>query len=70
MPGDMDGRDLARYASSLKSTLKILLTTGMESRAERGSDFHLNFPLLRKPYSAEQLAQSIRSVLNTGQLTG
>ena len=70
LPGDMNGRELARQASSRKSTLKILLTTGMESRAENSGDFHLDFPLLRKPYSAEQLAQSIRSVLNTGQLTG
>jgi CheY-like chemotaxis protein len=70
MPGNMDGRELARHASSRKSALKILLTTGVESRAESGSDVHLDFPLLRKPYSAQQLAQSIRSVLNTGQLSG
>jgi len=70
MPGNMDGRELARQASSRKSTLKILLTTGMESRAENSGDFHLDFPLLHKPYSAQQLAQSIRNVLNTGQLAG
>lgn len=69
MPGDMDGRELAHHASSWKSTLKILLTTGMESRLEKNSRAHMDFPLLRKPYSAEQLAQSIRSVLNTGRLT-
>ncbi len=68
MPGDMDGLELARYASSRNSTLKILLTTGMKTRAENGSKLYPDFPLLPKPYSAEKLAHSIRSVLDTGQL--
>ena len=67
MPGDMNGRALADYASSRKSTLKILLTTGMESRTEKGGNGGAEFPLLRKPYSAEQLALAIRSVLETGK---
>ena len=67
MPGDMNGRALADYASSRKSTLKILLTTGMESRTEKGGNGGAEFPLLRKPYSAEQLALAIRSVLETSK---
>lgn len=63
MPGKMDGRDLAHHISSGNSSLKILLTTGIKFLAENDSGLKLDFPLLRKPYSAEQLAQSIRSLL-------
>lgn len=66
MPGEIDGRGLARRAVELNSGLRVLLTTGMEIRAER--DTHVDLPLLRKPYSAEQLAAAIRQVLETGRL--
>jgi len=68
MPGEMDGRDLARRVGTLRPGLKVLLTTGMEMRAETDSDVNQGLPLLRKPYSADQLAQSIHQVLTTGQL--
>jgi PAS domain S-box-containing protein len=66
MPGELDGRGLARRAVELKPGLRVLLTTGMEMRAER--DDHVELPLLRKPYSAEQLASAIRQVIETGRL--
>jgi len=64
MPGGMDGRELALRAGLLKPELKVLLTTGMETRAGIDSDGRQDLPLLRKPYSATQLAQSIHQLLN------
>jgi len=66
MPGELNGRDLARRATSENPSLKVLLTTGMEMRQEAEGQQEL--PLLRKPYSAEQLADSVRQVLQTGRL--
>ncbi|MCG6887695.1 MAG: response regulator [Proteobacteria bacterium] len=69
MPGGMDGRQLAQQASARQPSLKILLTTGMELQAHVDRRCQSSFPLIDKPYSVERLAQSIRSVLNTGELT-
>jgi len=66
MPGELNGRDLAHRATAEYPELKVLLTTGMEMRQDAGVQQDL--PLLRKPYSAEQLAESIRQVLQTGRL--
>jgi len=63
MPGELNGRDLARQAVSENQGLKVLLTTGMEMREE--ADERQELPLLRKPYSAEQLATYIRQVLQS-----
>lgn len=65
MPGEMNGRQLARHARTLKPTLRILLTTGAESQLDEGD---MKFPLLNKPYSADQVARAIRSVLDTGDI--
>ena len=69
MPGGMNGRELARLVSSTNSSLTILLTTGMESGTDKGGKPEQDFPLLSKPYSPGQLARSVRSVLDTGQVT-
>ncbi len=68
MPGGMDGRQLAQRANKLQPSLKILLTTGMELQVSDDGDNQPSFPLIDKPYSAETLAHSVRSVLNTGNL--
>ena len=68
IPGKMDGLDLANHINSRIPSLKILLTTGMESGLGRDNDKKIDFPLLRKPYSIEKLATSIRSMLDNGQL--
>jgi len=68
MPGEMNGLDLAEYINPRIPSLKILLTTGMESRLETDRKIEIKFPLLRKPYSIEKLARSIRSMLDNGQL--
>ena len=63
MPGDINGRQLAHQAIEIHPTLKILLTTGMEPRNKTGRNADDN-PVLAKPYSLEQLADSIREVLD------
>jgi PAS domain S-box-containing protein len=65
MPGDMNGRMLARWASHRSRGLKVLLTTGFSEEANSelamGKD---GFPLLNKPYSKEELATAVRAVLD------
>jgi len=65
MPGDMNGRELARWALQRRPGLKVLLTTGF-SEEETGKlpvkdgDFHL----LRKPYMKAELAAAVRAELD------
>jgi CheY-like chemotaxis protein len=63
MPGDMDGRALARWVLEHRPEVKVLLTTGFqdEVRASRADDQPL--PLLAKPYTKDQLQQAIGDVL-------
>jgi PAS domain S-box-containing protein len=68
MPGDIDGIGLAKQASKQLSSLRILLTTGMVFHTEDDRNPAMDYPLLAKPYTAKQLAQSIRNMLDTGQL--
>ena len=68
MPGDMDGIGLAQQACSHRPSLRVLLTTGMYSHADDEGIPAMDYPLLAKPYTAKQLAQSIRNILDTGQL--
>lgn len=60
MPGDMNGHELAGWASEKYPDLKILLTTAMENKAnsqqpERNHNFHM----LPKPYNKFELTESI-----------
>jgi len=68
MPGDMDGIGLAKQACSHRPSLRVLLTTGMYSHADDDRIPAMDYPLLAKPYTAQQLALSIRNMLDTGQL--
>jgi CheY-like chemotaxis protein len=62
MPGGMSGVDLARAASAERPGLKILLSTGYSG--ETLEDAHApEWPLLRKPYQAEELSQAVRKAL-------
>ncbi|MGY4431185.1 two-component system cell cycle response regulator CpdR [Bradyrhizobium sp. F1.13.1] len=49
MPG-MDGHELAERATRIRPTLKVLQLSGRERRRN-------GFPLLRKPFSEEDLAR-------------
>ncbi|AWN47579.1 hybrid sensor histidine kinase/response regulator [Methylobacterium terrae] len=61
MPG-MGGVELARRLRSQHPTLPVILTTGYSDVLAR-DDAH-GFDLVRKPYSAEQVARALRAVLN------
>ncbi len=69
MPGNTDGIGLAEQACSHLPSLRVLLTTGMYFHADDHRNPVIDYPLLAKPYSAKQLAQSIRNILDTGQIT-
>jgi len=65
MPGDMNGHELAGWASQKYPKLKILLTTAMENKPsskqpERNHSFHM----LPKPYNKFELTESICRSLN------
>jgi CheY-like chemotaxis protein len=64
MPG-MSGAELARTAQERCPGLKVLLTSGYAKHAQLGDGTSADgFPLLPKPYRAEELAAKIRVVLD------
>lgn len=68
MPDDLSGFELAKAAHSVQPTLKILLTSGfskfrgIEPRDQESS--YLSRNILSKPYNRQELASSVRSILN------
>ena len=62
MPGDMDGRALARWAIARRPGLAVLLTTGFSRDRWRAGDDQ-EFPLLRKPFGRQDLADAIADVM-------
>jgi DNA-binding NtrC family response regulator len=65
MAGTMDGLDLAYHATRLQRGLKILVTSGFPG--VRGVDQRMAgcpFPLLNKPYLHDELARTVRRVLD------
>lgn len=67
MPGGMDGFELADKAVSMNPALKVVLASGYTGKLE---DWRVLSPsacrLLEKPYDLPQLAQAIRSILDSG----
>jgi len=64
MPGDTDGRKLAHVAVRARPDLRVLLTTGMEPSNAADTESAEDVPLLQKPYSSEELAWTIRAILD------
>jgi PAS domain S-box-containing protein len=60
MAGDMDGLDLAHILRERHPNLPVILATGYSQAAERSIG---NFPLLRKPYTLDQLSQALGAAL-------
>jgi CheY-like chemotaxis protein len=60
MPGGIDGRALGSWVRQHRPGLKVLLTSGFAQEAP-GSEA---LPLLKKPYSQEQLRQAIQTLLD------
>jgi PAS domain S-box-containing protein len=69
MPGGLNGRDLARKARERHPGLKVLFASAYAQPASpagngaQGDDGALDHRLIRKPYTAEELASAIQSVL-------
>ncbi|WP_309092895.1 ATP-binding protein, partial [Phenylobacterium sp.] len=61
MPGDMNGVDLAREAVRLRPHLPVILSSGYTGETLNAAE-GAPWPLLRKPYGAEQLAHAIAEV--------
>ena len=65
MPGDMDGRALARWALARWPDLGVLLTTGFNN--ELHDDCIDEFPVLLKPFGRSELEAAIAGVLGGSQ---
>jgi PAS domain S-box-containing protein len=64
MPGKIDGNELASLAVEKNHKLKVLLTTGLsEELSDSEHEMEQVFPLLKKPYTREQLAKQVRDIL-------
>ena len=61
MPGDRSGVDLAREAVAMRPGLPVILSSGYTGDILNAAE-DTPWPLLRKPYGAEQLAQAIAEV--------
>jgi DNA-binding LytR/AlgR family response regulator len=61
MPGGMNGYELARQLTGCKPDLKVLMTSGYDSKRV---DQDSRFPLLAKPYSAAAISSAVRLVLD------
>lgn len=57
-PGQHNGMDVARWVRSNRPTIPVLLQTGFAQ--ENTADF----PILHKPYLAEELSEAIRKLLS------
>ena len=66
LPGPTNGRELAEWAVKNRPELKVLLTTGFSQGGHDDSPQNSSdFPMLRKPYSRERLAEMVRTILDT-----
>jgi nitrogen-specific signal transduction histidine kinase/ActR/RegA family two-component response regulator len=65
MPGDMNGRELARWAREHRPLLKVLLTTGFSVDMGGGATGTEDFALLEKPYTKDHLYAAIRDIFGT-----
>ncbi len=64
MPGKINGDELASLAVEQNHELKVLLTTGLSDElSDRKHEREQVFPLLKKPYTREQLANQVRDIL-------
>ncbi len=67
MPGGMTGWDLAKHATVVRPSLKVLLTSGYAEPASGRGHSKTDHALLLKPYSKAELAAAIRETLEPDQ---
>jgi CheY-like chemotaxis protein len=63
MPGGMSGVDLAQAARAARPDLPIVLTTGYAGERGGPAGGEIAWPVLRKPFRAEQLAAVLRKAV-------
>jgi len=63
MPGGMDGMALVREMRQRNISLPIVLVSGFSAAAKRDAE-NEGIPLLPKPYSLDDLAAQLTSVLS------
>jgi PAS domain S-box-containing protein len=63
MPGEMDGRELARAAVARRPLLRTLLTSGFPDARWGSSTSRTGGRLLSKPYRKEELRRAVREAL-------
>jgi CheY-like chemotaxis protein len=65
MPTGMNGVELAREAKRLNSNIKILLTSGYAGDVLERLRSESEFPIIDKPFQLADLAQRLRSILDS-----
>ncbi len=69
MPDDLNGFELARAAAKVQPSIKVLLTSGFSKfrgiEPEDEDSRWLAENILAKPYNRQELATSVRKILDT-----
>jgi DNA-binding NtrC family response regulator len=63
MPGGLHGLELAKMTVAAAPWRRVILMTGYDKLLPQLAETGTRFPLLMKPFSADQLARQIREVL-------
>ncbi|MBT7953369.1 MAG: PAS domain S-box protein [Gammaproteobacteria bacterium] len=64
MPGNIDGQMLGVWTEENHPKIKVVLTSGFsKGKTDAAKDKEHPFPLIRKPYSIDNLAKQIRTTL-------
>jgi len=67
MPGGMNGDELASQARGLRPNLAVLFTSGYSEPALASTNVVAGALWLRKPYTAPELAEKLRTLLDTSE---
>ncbi len=70
MPGSLDGFGLAQWVRQNRPGVKVILTSGAASAADKASDLCEDGPLLQKPYESEEVGRRIKQLLATRERNG
>lgn len=63
MPGSMDGFALSQWVRQNRPGVKVILTSGAASAADKAADLCEDGPLLQKPYESEEVDRRIKQLL-------
>lgn len=66
MPGGMNGAELAEKVHEAEPWRRVVLMSGYNRLFPKWGEMGARFPLLIKPFTAEQLLQQMRDVLKGG----